>query len=252
MSYDLKSLILDAKTVLEEEVGPFFASPEDALYFRANAKREEPQISKPISVLPVSLPIPIPEASPLSKAAPPPIKQEIPAPPVESLPIPSSSDFQLVGKLVSRLFPHIVLLDQIPSDAHAKRSSLRWKTRNQIAPISILSFQEEPKQRALLQEIAKAIDIYFGPAKLIEAEAIEKDKQWEIFLSSEGLKWIIACDYTLWQLSDLIRFYKENPVAQVRVLGTIPLLLLPDLSLYLKDPMLKRSLWKSLCQKLSS
>jgi hypothetical protein len=48
-----------------------------------------------------------------------------------------------------------------------------------------------------------------------------------------------------------VQFYKEIPSQGIRTLGKIPLFLLPDLSLYLKDPLLKRSLWKALCQKIS-
>jgi hypothetical protein len=43
-----------------------------------------------------------------------------------------------------------------------------------------------------------------------------------------------------------MHFYKETPAQGTRTLGNIPLFLLPDLSLYLKDPLLKRSLWKAL------
>ena len=57
---------------------------------------------------------------------------------------------------------------------------------------------------------------------------------------------MIACDYTVWQLHDLFRYYKENPEKQIRTLKEIPLFLLPDLTLYLKDPLLKRSLWKAI------
>jgi hypothetical protein len=65
------------------------------------------------------------------------------------------------------------------------------------------------------------------------------------------LKWVIVCDYSLWQLRGLMQFYKETPAQGTRMLGNVPIFLLPDLSLYLKDPLLKRSLWKALCQKFS-
>lgn len=155
-------------------------------------------------------------------------------------------NFSSLKSLFLKTFPQIALLDEIPSDATAKKIAGRWKTKNQIAPISILYFSEPPKQKALLIEIAKAIDICFGPARLINAETIEKEKQWETFLSSSDLKLVIACDYTLWQLNDLMHYYKEVPSQQTRTLGNIPLFLLPDLSLYLKDPLLKRSLWKAI------
>ena len=136
--------------------------------------------------------------------------------------------------------------------AIAKKIATRWKTKNQTAPFSILSLCEPEPQRKFLEEIAKALDIYFLPCRLIAAETIEKEGNWSDFLSVADLKLIIACDYTLWQLNKLMPFYKENPTTGQRMLGEIPLFLLPDLSLYLKDPLLKRSLWKALCQKLST
>jgi hypothetical protein len=71
-------------------------------------------------------------------------------------------------------------------------------------------------------------------------------------LTSSELKLVIICDHTLWQLQNLRHFYKETPAQNYRQLGDKHLLMLPDLSLYLKDPLLKRSLWKALCQTISS
>ena len=169
--------------------------------------------------------------------------------------VPENASFLGWGwfnSLFSKIAPELPIIGEIPSDANAKKISTRWKTKNQSSPISLLSFQEPAAQKTLLEEVAKALDVYFGGARLVQAEGIEKEKQWEAFLSTAGLKVVIACDYTLWQLNGLMAFYKENPTQGIRTLGGISLFLLPDLSLYLKDPLLKRSLWKALCQKLSS
>ncbi|HSX25540.1 MAG TPA: hypothetical protein VLE89_00860 [Chlamydiales bacterium] len=169
--------------------------------------------------------------------------------------VPENASFLGWGwfnSLFSKIAPELPVIAEIPSDANAKKISTRWKTKNQSSPISLLSFQEPAAQKTLLEEVAKALDVYFGGARLVQAEGIEKEKQWEAFLSTAGLKIVIVCDYTLWQLNGLMAFYKENPTQGIRTLGGISLFLLPDLSLYLKDPLLKRSLWKALCQKLSS
>lgn len=160
-------------------------------------------------------------------------------------------DFSLVRNLLSVVAPELAILNDIPNDEMARKVSQRWKTKNQTAPISVVCYQEPPEQRALLEGIVTALDVCFGPAKLVYAEAIEKEKQWETFLGVSELKMVIVCDYTLWQLHGLMHFYKEIPSQGVRTLGNVPLFLLPDLSLYLKDPLLKRSLWKALCQKFS-
>lgn len=236
-----------------KEQGPYvLASPEDADYFRnakrkmQNAKVEERKIEVPLPLPPKPVikyePPPPPAPKPVVIAAPV-VKEEAPAKP--------SFDLSGVRNILSVVAPELAILNEIPSDILAKKISERWKTKNQSAPISILVYQEPPEQRALLDQVARALDVYFGPAKIVQAEGIEKDKQWGAFLSVADLKMVIVCDYTLWQLNGLMQSYKETPAQGVRVLGNVPIFLLPDLSLYLKDSLLKRSLWKALCQKLS-
>ncbi|HSX11803.1 MAG TPA: hypothetical protein VLF94_08825 [Chlamydiales bacterium] len=234
------------------EAGPYvLASPEDAEYFRKFAK-STPKIVVPPPAPAVVIPSPPPAPPPAPVVvAPPPVPTPAPAPLPQPMPRAPTSDLSSVRNILSVVAPELALLSDIPSDAIARKISERWKTKNQTAPISILLFQEPPEQRALLEQIAKALDIYFGPAKIVQAEKIEKEKQWEAFLSVADLKMVIVCDYTLWQLNHLMHFYKETPAQASRTLGNVPLFLLPDLSLYLKDPLLKRSLWKALCQKFS-
>ncbi len=256
------SLIKDLSDFLKDSQ-PVFASPEDADYFRKSLKRDLP---KPPPAPKIELPeilIAAPQKPPEPKIELPQIVPEpkIEAPTAEKVPEPKVdfqppsipfSSFDDVRKAIAKAAPGFPIYEEIPNDAIAKKISIRWKTKNQTAPISILSFHEPPQQRTLLEQIAIAIDVHFGPAKIINAEGIEKEKQWEAFLSVPDLKFVIACDYTLWQLNGLMQFYKENPAQGTRILGTVPVFLLPDLSLYLKDPLLKRSLWKALCQKCSS
>jgi hypothetical protein len=251
-SADVLNLLL---SYLKEE-GPYvLASPEDANYFRTqNAKCKTQKLEEiPHPPLPTQNgerktqkleEIPHP---PLPPPAPP-----LPPKPKEmEAPKPVSHDLSSVRTILSVVAPELAILNDIPSDAIARKIAERWKTKNQTAPISILLFQEPPEQRALLEQIAKALDVCFGPAKIVHAEKIEKEKQWEAFLSVTDLKMVITCDYTLWQLNHLMHFYKETPAQGTRMLGNVPVFLLPDLSLYLKDPLLKRSLWKALCQKFS-
>ena len=245
---DTLSLLLDH--LREHEPQFVLASPDDANFFRAARKKKEeppsPPPPKPVAV--IERPSP-PKPAPVvvvEKPAPKPVVIE-----EEKLEPRPKLDFSGVRNVVSVVAPELVILNEIPSDAMAQKIAERWKTKNQTAPISVLSFQEPPEQRALLEGVVRALDVYFGPAKLVNAEGIEKDKQWEAFLSVADLKMVIVCDYTLWQLNGLMQFYKETPAQGSRMVGNTPLFLLPDLSLYLKDPLLKRSLWKALCQKFS-
>lgn len=150
--------------------------------------------------------------------------------------------------LFAKIAPDCPVIAEIPSDVLAKKISTRWKTKTQTAPITLLWYQENAEHKLLLEQICKALDVHFGSAKLASAESIEREKQWEAFLSVPELSLVICCDYTLWQLPGLLQFYKEIPSQGLRLIGEKPLFLLPDLSLYLKDPLLKRSLWKALCQ----
>jgi hypothetical protein len=158
--------------------------------------------------------------------------------------------FDDVRKILSKCAPQLALLKEPPNDASAQKIASRWKTKNQGAPFSLLSFHESPSHQKLLTNLTSALDVVYGGARLIAAEGIEQAKQWEAFLSVADLKLIIVCDSTLWQMPNLLQFYRELPNRSERFLLNIPVFLLPDLTLYLKDPLLKRSLWKALCQKI--
>ena len=239
----IHELIREVRLLLKEE-GAVFASPEDAAYFR---KKISPPVQLPRQKEVIPLP---PPPQPLRVEPPPPLKQEkVELPPTITPTKPKPSSF--IRTLLAQIAPQLQIIDEIPSDLNARQIATRWKTKNKSAPISILSSSELPEHKAFLNELAIALDVYFGPAKIIEAESIEQEKQWEPFLHAEGLKLIVMCDSSLWQLQELRKFYRETPAAATRTLGKIPLFLLPDLSLYLKDPLLKRSLWNALVQKCS-
>lgn len=258
--YDYLQLVQDTLQFLKNHSDPILSTPEDCDYFRqkfkesSQKKKSQPKIEfyqapprtvdKPKSVAP------IPPTPPL-------LKQELPPPPPKTIlpkiDIPPEEDTRAqiplnIGKwktLFAKIAPEMPLIAEIPNDAIAQKIATRWKTKNLSAPITLLSNQEIPEQKALLEQIRIALEVHFAPTKLVIAEPIEHSQQWETFLSVPELKLVIVCDYTLWQMPNLLKFYKETPTRRI---GDKELFLLPDLSLYLKDPLLKRSLWKALCQ----
>jgi hypothetical protein len=253
------ALIQDVKEYLKRNPEPVFSSAEECDYFR---KKFKESLSKK-ALQPVSTPVPIikPLPPPQPKVeSPPPVIAETPPPPPKYTPPPLPAreepreetvaltllNFGKWKTLMGKIAPEMPILAEIPHDAIAKKIATRWKTKNLSAPITLLSYQEMPEQKAFLEQIVIALDVYFGPAKLVSAETIEKEGQWEAFLSVTELKLVISCDYTLWQMPGLLKFYKETPAR--RYIGEKDCFLLPDLSLYVKDPLLKRSLWKALCQ----
>lgn len=254
------ALIQDVAQYLQHNPEPVFSSGEDCDYFRKKFKeslsKKTPQpISAPTQPVVFETVKPQPKIEPLPVIAqtppPPPKYMPPPLPAREELPDPTLMAPTLLnfGKwktLMAKIAPEMPILAEIPHDAIAKKIATRWKTKNLSSPITLLSYQEIPEQKAFLEQIAIALDVYFGPAKLVSAETIEKEGQWEAFLSVAELKLVISCDYTLWQMPGLLKFYKETP--SKRTIGEKDCFLLPDLSLYVKDPLLKRSLWKALCQ----
>lgn len=178
-----------------------------------------------------------------------PIEQPVSKPFIE-LNKPAVLDDQLndVKKGFAKNFPSVCLEEKIPSDERAKEIASAYKTKNHAKDITILVFNQSGQELSFLKEVAKALNISFYKTALINAHALEKEDKWDFLLSAKPLKLIIASDYGIWQCPKLLKFYKEIPSSSTRLLKGTPLFLLPDLSLYLKKPLLKRSLWNALCQ----
>jgi hypothetical protein len=146
---------------------------------------------------------------------------------------------------------HIPIKKLLPSDRKAKQILEKWKYKKQAAEITLICSEEKGKRKKLLENIAKSLDIYFYPTRLILAEYIEKEDGWDFFLSANRLKLIIGCDYSIFSLPHLMKHYKEQPNSSDCFLKNTPLFLLPDISLYINDPLLKASLWKALKQRIN-
>jgi len=165
---------------------------------------------------------------------------------LEPPPVPRAEANLTVRKILKEIDSELYLHESIPSDHKAKRIKEAWKEKRDTPAIPIL-FQGQ-KYRSFVTKIAKAIDILYGSCRIVE---IEPTKKWDLFLESESLKLIIAPDTMIFGTKELLPFYQENPQQKTRKLGKVPLLLLPDLSLYFKDPYLKRALWNVIKSALS-
>ncbi len=139
-------------------------------------------------------------------------------------------------------------LEQIPKDTIAKRIKESWKQTQFTPDIPILYSGKQ--YRPFLENIAKAITVRFAPSHVVDIGPLEQQQKWDLFLKAKNLKLIIAPDFILWGAKHLMPYYKEYPQEKKRFIGHVPLLLLPDPSLYLKDPSLKRSLWNVICNSL--
>lgn len=159
---------------------------------------------------------------------------------------PSPSDFKEVTQLIAQHLPGYPVLSSIPDDRTAKEVSSAWKRTAAIPQVLILSFNETDKHQIFLHNIAKAISISIAPASVMSAYKLEEGKQWEKVLQSKDLRFIIACDGKLSALPGLMKHFKENAKQGNHTLGNVPLLLLSDLSFYMKEPKLKAVLWQAI------
>jgi hypothetical protein len=171
---------------------------------------------------------------------------------LEPLIAPPAKDLREFWKLCSTLFPGWTLCETIPSDAIAQKHKNAWLNNQMMTPVIILAFHDEEKQFAFLKNIAKAISLCLAPACVVSAQRWEKENDWENILNSSHLRLIIACDYGLYLQPKLMRFYREAPQQNKHFLNQIPLLLLSDLSLYLKEPQLKPLLWRAICNEFAA
>jgi len=157
--------------------------------------------------------------------------------------------FSDIKKDFFKIFPQISLEAPL-DDKIAKQKAQNYKLKNIAANITILAYKENEKFYKFLEKLSIALDVYFYPSKVVSAYLIEKENNWEAFLSRKEIFLIIAADHTIFELSNLRKYYKENPSLVEKYLNDIPLFLLPDISLYFKEPSLKSSLFKALEQKI--
>jgi hypothetical protein len=250
---DYPSLINDTLTYIhdllpkkEEPVSRgLLKENNDEISHRKGLRIDHPAMT-PSKVTPPPSPKPQPVVAPLPSPAPETKPQkgffelEIPKPPA---PEPTEE----IQKILKEIAPDLYFHKHPLSDYKAKRIKEAWKEKRGTPAIPIL-FQGV-QYRKFVDRIAKAIDTVYGSCRLVEITA---GKKWDDFLEFEGLKLIIAPDLFIFGNKELLSFYKETPQQKVRKLGNIPLLLLPDLSLYYKDPYLKRSLWNVICNTIDS
>jgi hypothetical protein len=176
-----------------------------------------------------------------------PQKKQLPAKEKKQLEIDTE-----MKQMVTKVLPEVALTSGIPDDAAAKKMAHLYKEQHLTAKVLILSFGETGPALSFLQNVTKAIDSLLVPAKLIEMRKIERENSWELTLSSPTLQLILAPPFQAWKSISLARFYRENPSSKSHFLKETPLLMMQPLDAYLKNPDLKRELWKMLSTLLST
>lgn len=117
--------------------------------------------------------------------------------------------------------------------------------------IFILSFNETAREKVFLSNLATAISRMLLPATVLSISKLGLEKSAERLLKEKGLKGVIANHCNLQNIPELMKHYREEPSSGKHYLGNTRLLLLSDISLYMREPHLKSSLWHTLCQIFS-
>jgi len=220
------------------------ATPKQQPIFVQPTVTQQPIIPpvKPIEVIskPIAQPVPIQTTSigPVSTST-----EAKPFMTLETAIAPSTQDFGPMKAIFASIAPAITILDTIPEPKKTIASP-------KDAEILFLSFHEGPPFHTFLENISKAIDRKFASSVVVSALQIEKESGWEQLLHASKAKLIIAGDWSLYTFRELMKFYKDGGKGSNGLLHTIPLFVIPDLSLYLKQPKLKESLWKNLCDQI--
>lgn len=242
------SLIEDTISYLSDIKKDIYFSQEDRKYFEAPKlkKREQkkiPSLKKTSALLfPKKIPILLNSTKKNEKPKPKIIFDEEDFIALEP-PSFISVNQENIKKTLQNIAPNIKIHDTPYDDAKAKNISDSWKID---ANIVILSFKETSQKLLFLKNLAKALEIYFYKTKILLSTSLEKENRWPIFLENPSLKIIFACDYFLFSLPNLKKYYREIPTKEAHFLKDTPLFMLPDISVYLKNPLLKASLWNSI------
>lgn len=232
---------------------------DSAIDYLRDLKRKQHSVlvSKPM----LSAPKPIVQETPkpvveVKAVKPPPPKKRKLAPKREEIVLEKQSSpvdispSNTMQSLISGALPNLFLHTKVPDDRMARRMATEWKDKTALPEVPVLVTRELTPHRNFLKGLAHAIDRQFGPSRAIEISKYETENRWETVLSSETVRLIIIPDIILWKMPNLLAHYKECPGEPMRRLGSVKTLLLPDLSLYQKDPKLKRGLWSLIKNEL--
>jgi hypothetical protein len=166
----------------------------------------------------------------------------------------TSTNFSEICQIIQEKLPHLHsrLIHTIPDDSEAKVLANLWTQEKQIPQVLILSFDEVPKHQAFLANICKALEVNGIKTQVTHAKKLESDNRWQALLEAKEMKLVLASSAGFYHLGELQKYYREGNRQGRHYLGDKSLLLLSDISFYLKEPALKPSLWAAIKELLAT
>ncbi len=142
------------------------------------------------------------------------------------------------------------LSESIPDDAAATRVMKAYKEYVGDVDVIIFACDADPDTLSLIKNLSKSIDQKLGPVKVLRADRFEREELWDLFLSKNPVKLIIASSgFT--QLKNAMAYYtrglEDSPLSFLR---GIPLIVLLPCASYAHSPKEKLLLWDQLCAQL--
>lgn len=166
-------------------------------------------------------------------------------------------DLSDIRQIVTERFPSQKIIDEIPRDTAVKRKI----SASNASPIEMLifAFSQDPKQQAFLSNVANAINLMLKVnVQLVNSIQWEQEVDWNKEFNEGALQLVIANRELIQTLPKMREHYRvehhesDNLSAAKYYLGKTPLCIIPEIESYFKDPKLKASLWKSICDTKST
>ncbi len=187
-----------------------------------------------------SAPIPITEGSRVYSKTPDPSLFTFTLDPMS---VPKEYDLTKIQKEMSQIFPQLEIIDKIPEYTGPQPVQNR---ATGLPEVIFLTFSESPEEKEFLKKVADAVTARFCSAAVYSAFHIESKNKWADMFRLKGLRFIVASESGILSMPNLLAYYRRPQ----RYLGGLPVLLISDPEVYLRQPELKHSLWQAICTSL--
>lgn len=157
-----------------------------------------------------------------------------------------------IQQLLHKVAPSLRLRKQPLDDTAATRLMQAWQEYVGEVDAILLATSKDKETLELIKSLAKNIvQKKVGSVKALLVERLEQEKKWDLFLSKNKPKLLIASKGLL-QMQNAMSYYRLNTATAQGFLATTPLLVLAAPSLYKESAQEKIALWNILCRLLKS